>query len=108
MSNATATPAIAAAGYAVYQNGNAIYGVGSTREEAIRDAVQWMDGETVETISRELEATGANIHGALYCEPATQALMDEVKSRGGDIVYGRVDLYRGSIICTVEEERQFS
>ena len=67
----------------VATDGVAIYGIGTTPAEAEADAKRWAE-DPRSTPTR----------------PATQALIDQVRSDGGSIAWGSVD----GVQCTVEEE----
>jgi len=67
--------------YAVIQLGYLVFGVGSSAEEAIADAKQWVDGDL------ELIDERSAVDGDLIVVECTKALHDEVEERGGDVVY---------------------
>ncbi len=105
MKTSNQTLALQATGFALYQSGHAIFGVGSTKEAAIQDAIEWMDGDTVESVGERLaESANTNVDGGLYCQPCTAALMAEVKSETWGNDWGEV----GGVLCTVTEEAQFN
>ncbi|EBU7765814.1 hypothetical protein DK750_13295 [Salmonella enterica subsp. enterica serovar Rovaniemi] len=65
-----------AAGFIAIQEGYAIFGTGKTREQVLRNAVEWVDdGDTSE----------------LVVVPATQELINLVDSEGGQVHYDVVD-----------------
>jgi hypothetical protein len=72
--------------YVVYQAGQAILGVGDTRDDAKADAARWLDMETPRMIldaphpSREVE-------GTLYLRECSDALIAHVQEHGGDVPY---------------------
>lgn len=87
------------AGYVVSDiNGEVIYGMGETVDEAmveVRDVclpIIGFDGEEIP------EEEALEKHFKVW--PATAALMDAVRDSGGAIAWGHV----GRVACTVEEE----
>ena len=87
------------AGYMIQDiQGNAIYGIGNTAQEAwaeVKDGA----GPFFDAYDKELDDETA--YTTLFkTYGATQALMDEVKRRGGNIAWGIV----GGVACTREEE----
>ena len=86
-------------GYAIQdKQGNAIYGVGLTvdeaRAEVLKGAAPFFDANGNEIPNDEAYETQFKTYGA------TRALMDEVESKGGAIAWGVV----GGVACTREEE----
>lgn len=64
--------------YAVYQYGYAIFGIGHTEKEAIKDAQQYGD-EIPDEIP---EYKGQNVDGALYIIEITDSLYAELDQNG--------------------------
>ena len=67
---------------AVYQNG-AIFGMGKTDEEAIADAMQWVDEP--DELKAQIESGQRNVHGDMKLITISRALRDAVIEQGGDI-----------------------
>lgn len=61
---------VKATGYIAYQSNHVIFGTGETADHAREDAKRWCDHPN-----------------DLMIMPATQALLDDVMERGGDIQY---------------------
>ena len=68
---------------AVYQNGYAIFGIGKTDDEAIADAMEWVDDP--EELKEQIEAGQKNVHGDMKLIIISRALRDAVIEHGGDI-----------------------
>lgn len=68
---------------AVYQNGYAIFGIGKTDEEAIADAMQWVDEP--DELRESIEQGQKNVHGDMKLITISRALRDAVIEQGGDI-----------------------
>ena len=68
---------------AVYQNGYAIFGMGKTDEEAIADAMQWVDEP--DELKARIESGQRNVHGDMKLITISSALRDAVIEHGGDI-----------------------
>lgn len=90
--------------YAVVQWGVAILGIGKTIEVAISDAEDSYNEKFSEEEIEELKNDGSIMNGQLLVFRCTEALYNEVLSRGGDIPY---DFVPGSsqIIGTEKEYR---
>ncbi len=91
-------------GYAVYHQGSVIYGVGHTREAAIKEALYWLND-------------GANFHGdgdgkylaedildywdgdgdGIYAIPCTEGIIKLVEAVGGGIAYDIADGIMGTV-----------
>lgn len=67
--------------YAVIQHGHAVYGVGSTRDAAIREAAKWLKGGLQEA-ETAAEPIGSLVFGKLYVMPCSKALHDAVAVAG--------------------------
>lgn len=90
--------------YAVWQESAAIFGVGTSIDAAIDNALEYLDSETKRSEITQL-FTGQNPQGDnLYVAECSAALYAEVESEGGDLTYGW-DMWDGSLI-TVDEEDQ--
>ena len=68
---------------AVYQNGYAIFGTGKTDEEAIADAMEWVDDP--DELRESIERGQKNVHGDMKLITISRALRDAVIEQGGDI-----------------------
>lgn len=68
---------------AVYQNGYAIFGTGKTDEEAIADAMQWVDEP--DELKAQIESGQRNVHGDMKLITISRALRDAVIEHGGDL-----------------------
>jgi hypothetical protein len=92
---------ITSAGFVVYQSGYAIFGYGDTVAAAITEANKWVDPQESLTANDVLSSRGLReIDGQMYSMPATAALIDQVKTSGGEVAWGSVD----GIACTVAQE----
>lgn len=69
------TTPIKAAGFIAIQEGYAIFGTGETKEQALNNAVEWVDDGDVSD---------------LKVIPATQELIDLVNEEGGQVAYDTV------------------
>jgi len=67
--------------YAVIQLGYPVFGVGTSEEEAIADAKQWVDGDL------ELTDERSAVDGDMVLVECTKALHNEVQENGGDVEY---------------------
>lgn len=92
---------IKAAGFIV-MTAEAIFGSGRTEAEAATDAKSWVDIENRNQIPSSVTDDDANIlmHGGFAMVAATEALIQQVEEKGGDIAWGLV----GGVACTCEEE----
>ena len=66
-----------------YQNGYAIFGMGKTDEEAIADAMQWVDEP--DELQAQIESGQRNVHGDMKLITISRALRDAVIEHGGDL-----------------------
>ena len=69
-------------GYAIVQYGYTIFGVGATQDEAWADASNSLDEPLTDDTTDE-----PRVDGAIYCLPATQALIDAVLERGRSVPF---------------------
>ncbi len=65
--------------YAAYDNEKVIWGIGSTAEEALADAMDWHDR------NGDSDETKAEFEARLTIDPCTPGLAKEVKSVGGQL-----------------------
>jgi hypothetical protein len=72
--------------YAVYQAGQAIWGVGDTRAEAQEDAARWLDTGTVPVILNA-PPPSREAAGTLYLRECSDALAAHVQEHGGEVAY---------------------
>jgi len=69
--------------YAVIQIGGPIYGVGESKAEAIKSAMEWLDPDTKETdISMYMPPVN---DGDLVCIECSEGVLKRVNEVGGDI-----------------------
>lgn len=67
--------------FAVIQHGHTVYGVGASKEAAIRNAAEWLEGGLQEAESAA-EPCGSLMFGKLYVMPCSKALHDAVAVAG--------------------------
>lgn len=70
--------------FAVIQTGQAVFGVGTTKEEAITEAKEWADSVK---LVEEHEA----VDGDMILVECSETLCNEVNENGGDVVYEEID-----------------
>lgn len=85
--------------YAVVQHGVAVFGLGSTEEQAITDARGWCAVDNA-AIPDELPSRPANLYD-FYIARCTPALAQAVADFGGDIAFARTT---DGTVCLPEEE----
>lgn len=88
--------------WAVYESARlnatpAVWGVGTSRDEAKREAVRWLSVFPEYGITDETGLACAMIYGDLLCGPCTPALQAAVKVYGGEVAFvmlpdGRIDI----------------
>lgn len=76
------------AGYAVYMDGTAIYGVGATEDEAWEDAEEWAD------------TSSPSWKESFAIAPCSEELLNQVKQFGTPDTWGQVD----GVLVTSDEE----
>lgn len=92
-------------GFAVYQIGHAIFGVGLDADSARADAAQWMDGgkDAAEEVP-EYAGRRAHVSGDVVVVQCTAALVEQVKRAGGADGFRETHDEAGRLaLCTVEE-----
>jgi len=96
---------IEAAGYMIQDiQGNAIYGVGTTADQAWNDAWSMVKGDGPFTNGNDEILSQEEVRETHFkTVPATQTLIDRVESVGGAIAWRQV----GGVACTEEEEQAF-
>lgn len=74
---------------AIIQTGTVVFGTGTTKEEAMLDAIQWL-GDTINTIEDLEAAIDAHdgIDGLELCS-CTEALHNYVQEYGGDVKWDK-------------------
>ena len=72
--------------YAVYQSGFCVYGVGTTPNEAIDDALEWVDFERDELVEPH-----SSVYGDVCLGECSEAFSDYVQQHGGDIPFSEQD-----------------
>lgn len=93
-----------AAGY-VITNAEAIWGIGKTQQEAWMDFERGMAAANVEVMDAKPESDDGwsppvAVRDDFSCEPATQALLDQIAEGGGNQSWR----YDGDVACTSDEE----
>lgn len=86
----------------IAHDGDLIWGTGETLDDALTAARTMIGtrGEVDETWPEPQASINKTLDNLLAC-PATDALIAEVESRGGDIAWG----YRYNVACTRDEEQ---
>lgn len=93
------TKTLTAAGYMIQDiHGNAIFGIGETADEAWAMVVDGV-GTFFDRVGEEISSDEAR-ENQFKTYSATEALINQVKSHGGDIAWGKI----GGVACTIEEQ----
>lgn len=72
--------------FVVIQTGTVVYGSGTTAEEAMLDAIEWLDRiDTIEELESEID--GHNGIDGLELRSCTEALYNYVQEYGGSVVW---------------------
>ncbi len=73
-------------GFAVYQSGGAIFGIGRNPAEAWAEAQQWLDATTPQRYQM-VDGTSGDVEGQLYMRHCDAALLASVATEGGAVLY---------------------
>lgn len=76
-------------GYAVVHAGSSVYGVGNTREEAIKQALEYceFDEKELKKIIWQPEWNNACTNSDMVIIPCSRELINYVNKNGGDVFY---------------------